>query len=101
VVVTVLDASGAVITGKYPAAIVLSDTDTSGATRLSATKVKSSSTAITLSYNGAHISAATINAKSKGVKAANIIPGSLRPSTVASLTISGTAALSMVGDARG
>jgi hypothetical protein len=102
VIVTVLDAAGAVLVGKYPATVTLSNSDTSGATQLSGTKVPSSSTSITLTYNGSSsLASATINAKASGVKAANIIPGTLTPSTVASETISGTAAFTVFSDGSG
>jgi subtilase family serine protease len=45
-------ASGSVITGTYAAPIVLSDSDTSGATQLSVTNVPSSTTAVSLVYSG-------------------------------------------------
>jgi subtilase family serine protease len=45
-------ANGSVITGAYATPIVLSDSDTSGATKLSVTSVPSSTTAVSLVYSG-------------------------------------------------
>jgi hypothetical protein len=102
VIVTALDASGAVITGKYSSTVKLSDADKSGATSLSGTKVTSSSSKLTLSYNGsAYLTSAVINAKASGVKNSNIFPATLRPTTKAGLTVSGTAALSVISDGSG
>jgi hypothetical protein len=103
VVVSALDASGATIVGagNYVPTINLSDSDTSGATQLSGAVVTNPSTAITLSYNGANIASATINATATGVPASKITPGTMRPTTKAGVTVSGAAAFSVVTDASG
>ncbi|HZY99863.1 MAG TPA: hypothetical protein VFE36_09850 [Candidatus Baltobacteraceae bacterium] len=102
VIVTALDASGAVITGKYSTAIKLTDSDTSGATHLSRKKTGNSAKELTLAYNGSGaVSAAVIGATAAGVNDANSTPATLRPTTTAGETISGTAAFSVVSDASG
>ncbi|MHB8153321.1 MAG: S53 family peptidase [Vulcanimicrobiaceae bacterium] len=50
--ITAESVDGAVITGTYPTPIILSDSDTSGATHLSVTSVPNSATAVSLTYNG-------------------------------------------------
>jgi hypothetical protein len=101
VIVTALDASGAVITGKYSSTVKLSDSDTSGATHLSRVKAANSMTEITLAYNGSALTSAVIGARAGGVNEANVTPATLRPTTVAGETISGTAAFAVVADASG
>jgi hypothetical protein len=54
------NSKGALITGAYSPAIALSDTDTSGATQLSATTVTKASQVVTLSYSGAAVGTAII-----------------------------------------
>lgn len=49
---TAESADGTPITGTYPTPITLSNSDTSGATRLSVTSVPSSTSAVSLAYNG-------------------------------------------------
>jgi subtilase family serine protease len=52
VTVRAVDASGAAITGPYEVPIVLTDNDRSGATHLTVTNLPSSTTAVSLVYNG-------------------------------------------------
>jgi hypothetical protein len=103
VVVSAIDASGATIVGagNYVPSISLSDSDTSGATRLSQTVVKGPSTSVTLAYNGANIANATIDASAAGIPAAHITPGTMRPTSKAGVTVSGAAAFSVISDASG
>lgn len=73
--VTVKDQNGNAIQGTYPAAITLSDSDTTGATKLSATTITSSTQAVSLVYSGARITGSvTISASAPGIAAANITP---------------------------
>lgn len=51
-VVTAIDADGNTVLGAYASPITLADSDTTGATSLSATSVTSSSTIVTLKYSG-------------------------------------------------
>ena len=69
VVVQALDADGNTILGTYPQPVTLTDADTSGITKLSATSVTSASATVTLSYNGAALTSTTIGATSTGVVA--------------------------------
>lgn len=62
-----LDANGIPISGTYANPITLADTDTSGATKLSTTSVTSSSTRVTLAYDGSPLSLARITATVSGV----------------------------------
>ncbi len=74
------DATGKVITGTYASPINLSDSDTSGATKLSTATLTSSSTPVTVTYNGAAITSATFSASSSGVSASNVHVAVLTPS---------------------
>lgn len=67
--VVVADARGYAILGRYPVPIVVSDSDRSGATRLSATSIASASAAgrLRLRYSGAHLrTPAIITLKAQG-----------------------------------
>jgi len=71
--VVVKDQNGAVMQGTYPQPILLTDSDTHGATSLSATSIASSTQSVSLNYTGAHVPAAiTISASAPGVTAANV-----------------------------
>jgi streptogramin lyase len=70
VTVTALDADGNAVLGAYGTPISLQDSDTSGATSLSAITIASSSTAVTLNYTGAEFMSATITASMSGVGSA-------------------------------
>jgi virginiamycin B lyase len=63
IAVVVLDADGNAIVGSYGSAISLSNNDTSGATKLSASSVSDSSTQVTLTYDGSALSQARLTAK--------------------------------------
>ncbi len=66
--VTATNASGHTISGTYATPITLSDSDTTGSTQLSVTNVTSSTTAVTLTYNGSgSFKGATISGQSGGV----------------------------------
>jgi streptogramin lyase len=72
VAVTGTDIDGNVVLGPYASPITLSDSDTTGATSLSATTLAGSSNTATLSYNGAMGEAsATITASLAGVASAS------------------------------
>jgi hypothetical protein len=105
VYVDAMDASGATIIGKgdYVPSIKLHDSDTSGATVLSAEKVTGPSTKVTLAYNGSSsLSSATISATAKGVPSTKITSATLRPVTsIGQVTESGTTAFSVVSDPSG
>ncbi|MBV9270224.1 MAG: hypothetical protein JO165_03965 [Candidatus Eremiobacteraeota bacterium] len=64
--VTARTAAGAVIVGAYAQTVALSDSDTSGATHLSASSLTSSSTAITANYNGFVIANSIFSASASG-----------------------------------
>lgn len=84
VIVAAEDAAGATIVGpgKYVPTITLSDTDKSGATRLSTTKLTSASRKVTLAYDGSSsLTSATISATAPG-----IAPGKIRSATFAPFT---------------
>jgi virginiamycin B lyase len=71
--------------GDYSSPITLADSDTSGATKLSATSVKTPGQTITLTYNGAAVSSATITptingaAQSSGAATLNVRSAPLAP----------------------
>ncbi len=70
VAVTVADPDGNVISGTYANPITLTDSDTTGSLKLSATTVTSSTQSVTLNYNGsATVSKAFISATATGVPA--------------------------------
>lgn len=71
--VTALDADGNTITGTYASPIRLTDGDKSGATKLSTTSVTSSSTHVTLAYDGSPLSGARLTA---------FVPGAPKATTV-------------------
>lgn len=76
------DASGAQIMGTYTTPITISDSDTSGATALSATSVADSTAAskVTLSYTGASMaSPATISAAVAGLASSNLTNATFAP----------------------
>lgn len=64
--VMALDANGNAVTGTYAEPITLTDADKSGATKLSATSVSSSSAHVTLSYDGSPLSLARLAASTPG-----------------------------------
>jgi hypothetical protein len=84
-IVTVLDASGAAIFGGDPFSnpVTLSDSDTSGATKLSNATLNSpvDAGAVTVAYSGAAIAPAVFSASATGVAAANVTPATLTPVT--------------------
>ena len=65
--VMVKDSSGNVIIGAYGEAVTLSDSDTSGKTKLSVLSVTTSDTVVTLSYDSHPLKTATISASATGV----------------------------------
>lgn len=70
VIVQAFDASGNTIVGTYDRAIALADSDTSRHTSLSAATVNGSDAAVTLQYDGGHMSApVSISASASGVAA--------------------------------
>jgi hypothetical protein len=70
------NSQGALITGKYSPAFTLRDTDTSGATKLSATKVGTANQTVKLTYSGKSIGAFQIRATvGKSTAYATITPG--------------------------
>lgn len=72
VVVTGYDVDGNAVLGAYPSTVTLADNDPSGATSLSATSVTSSSSAVTLNYNGATgFISATVTATLAGANSAS------------------------------
>ncbi len=104
VYVTATDASGATIVGPgtYVPPIVLHDSDSSGATALSTTRVLRPSTAVTLAYNGSSaLASATISASARGIPASKITAATLTPTTLAGVTESGAAAFAVVSDSSG
>jgi len=82
-VVNVLDASGAAIVGAdpYTNPITLTDSDTSGATKLSNSVLKSPSDVakLTLNYSGAAVAQAIIGATAAGISAKNVTTATLTP----------------------
>jgi streptogramin lyase len=68
-----LDADGNTIVGAYASPIRLSDSDTSGATKLSVTSVSASSGTIMLDYDGAPLASATISATAGRVPVASAV----------------------------
>ncbi|MDQ6825772.1 MAG: hypothetical protein M3Z14_01055 [Candidatus Eremiobacteraeota bacterium] len=73
--VTVKDQSGKVITGSYPVAIALLDSDSSGTTSLSTATLINSTTSVMLNYNGNLLpSGATIGASASGIPATSVTP---------------------------
>jgi hypothetical protein len=85
IVVLARDTDGNIIVGpaSYESAITLSDTDKSGASVLSATKVTSPATAVSLSYTGGSLTAATIGASAPNVAPSNVVPATFAPNPVA------------------
>lgn len=72
VIVTALDVDGNAVLGSYTSPISLQDSDTSGATSLSATAVGDASSPIVLNYTGAKpFGSATITASLSGVASAS------------------------------
>jgi hypothetical protein len=82
-VVNVLDASGAIIVGSAPYTnpVTLTDSDTSGATKLSSTVLTSPSDVsnLTLNYTGAALAQAIIGATASGIGAKNVTIAALTP----------------------
>ncbi len=75
--VAALNVSGVTLTGTYPEAIALTDSDTTGSTTLSTATLTSSSQSVTLSYNGSGaFKGATITATATGAT-----PGTLAVNT--------------------
>jgi streptogramin lyase len=70
VVVALLDADGNTIVGSYGTQVQVSDSDTSGATKLSTQSITTSATPVTLTYDGSSLSSATISAKVRGLATA-------------------------------
>ncbi len=78
--VAVSDAAGEIIVNNnYGLTITLKDSDTTGATSLSTMTVTSSSTQVTLSYNGDLLKSATISATAPGISPPNIHTAVLKP----------------------
>ncbi|HEY1978048.1 MAG TPA: hypothetical protein VGG89_15970 [Candidatus Baltobacteraceae bacterium] len=73
VLVQELDADGNPIAGTYANPVTLTDTDASGATKLSTTSVTSSSTHVSLSYDGAPLSVARLTASVSGAPKASAV----------------------------
>jgi hypothetical protein len=75
------DADGNVIVGPgaYSTPIALTDSDTSGATTLSATTVSGPNGKVTLTYSGANLTSATIGASATGISPSNIAPATFAP----------------------
>jgi streptogramin lyase len=72
--VTGYDVDGNAVLGSYPSSVSLQDSDTSGATSLSATTVTSASTPVTLNYTGAKpFLSATITASLSGIAPASAV----------------------------
>jgi hypothetical protein len=89
VIVAAEDAAGATIVGpgKYVPIITLSDSDKSGATHLSTTKLTSASRKVTLAYDGSSsLSSATISATAPGIAPRKIKPAMFAPFTAAQIT---------------
>jgi streptogramin lyase len=87
VIVTAYDLDGSVVLGPYTSPVSLQDSDTSGATSLSATTVTSGSSPVTLNYTGAKpFLSATITASLSGAGSASAtfapVPGVLNTYTV-------------------
>lgn len=77
--VTVKDRNGNVIQGTYPVAITLSDSDTTGATKLSTATITSSAQSVSLDYSGARITGSIIiSASAPGVAAASVTSATLQ-----------------------
>lgn len=73
VTVTVADPDGNIVAGTYANAVTLTDSDSTGSLRLSATGVTSSSQAVTLTYDGSTtVSRAFISATSPGVSPGDV-----------------------------
>jgi streptogramin lyase len=70
--ITLLDADGNAIVGSYQTRVRLSNSDASGATRLSATTVSSSQQRVDLVYNGESLSKATITATATHLASAHV-----------------------------
>jgi hypothetical protein len=84
VLLTITNTAGAVVTGSgtLREPIVLTDSDTSGHTKLSTTTVTLAGTVVTLAYDGSRlVTSATIGATVTGVSAANITAAILTPSS--------------------
>lgn len=76
--VVLKDQHGNAIQGTYAQAITLSDSDTSGATKLSTTTVTSSTQSVSLTYSGARVSGpVTISASTPGISAGNVSSATL------------------------
>jgi hypothetical protein len=75
------DADGNVIVGpgNYSSQITLTDSDASGITALSATKVDGPASSVSLIYNGKSIGSASIGASAAGVSNANVTAGVFAP----------------------
>jgi hypothetical protein len=105
--VTATDASGATIVGpgNYSPAITLTDSDTSGHTKLSsATVAAPGGSAITLTYDGSAAldgATITIGATATGVAAGSVKPASILVSTATTLTESGATAFAVLSDPAG
>ena len=84
--VAVLDADGNTIVGAYAGGVTLTDSDASGATKLSTTTVADSSTRIMLAYDGAPLDQAAVFAKAQGVPNAGAIFAPA-PTTVATYAV--------------
>src|SRR5262249_17037210 len=67
VVVQMIDADGSTIIGPYAKAVTLSDSDGTGATKLSTTTLTDSESVASLSYSGVIFSSATIQAAAPGL----------------------------------
>lgn len=86
VIITAKDASGStIITDPYVSPITLSDSDTSGATKLSTTTVTSPSEIVTLAYTGATVAGAKISALTNGVAQNQITSATLYPRTTSTI----------------
>lgn len=79
--VSALDADGNTIVGSYGTVIALRDSDTSGATKLSASSVSDSSGLVTLAYDGAPLLLANVSAHAAHLPAA-FQPFAPSPTTV-------------------
>jgi hypothetical protein len=84
VLLTLTNTAGVVVTGSgtLREPIVLTDSDTSGHTKLSTTTVTLAGTVVTLAYDGSRlVTSATIGATVTGVSAANVTAATLTPSS--------------------
>jgi streptogramin lyase len=81
VLVTAKDPDGNIIIapGQYNVNVTLSNSDTSGATKLSQYRVLGPSTIVNLSYDGASLSQAVIGASAPGVAADDVVPAVFTP----------------------